>query len=233
MKEQAEIPDLSNLFARLEEIEGEFIVKDVTDLTRLRRNVCKASQAYKKSRTDFGMALYAYRAVYKSKRGWMKAAQEIATHLECDERTIRNIVADYERILTVPASVIQAMRIEGLDPAAKKNLFLIDKVLAMIPSAQSLEPDEAALTVKKAIAAMKRPPRGTEATPGELEIFAEKIAGVFEKRYQYVGPETKNAEVRYVFELVNARLRCDVRELQQHNRPTLVPKPKTKNKVSA
>lgn len=236
MEEQSKSTDLSKLSAGLQKIEVKFIKEDVADLQLLRHNVCKTSLVYKQSRIDFGLALHAYREVFKPERGWIKAAQEIATHVGCGERTIRNIVDDYERILRVPTPIIQAIRNEGLDPTAKKNMPLINKVLTMIPSAEGLEPEEAAETVKAAIAGiaeMKRLSRGREEPTGELETFAKRIVGMFEERYRYVGVEKKNEELQIVFELVNASLRCDVRHLKQHGRPNLVRMPKTQSKVSA
>ena len=74
------------------------------------------------TRFNLGKALFAYRAHFRADRGWLTAANAVAGALGCDERTIRNIVADYERLsAALPTVVIEAAHSRGIDLAQRRH----------------------------------------------------------------------------------------------------------------
>jgi hypothetical protein len=60
-----------------------------------------------------------------------------------------------------------------------------------------------------------------------IEDFADRTAISLERLLTGSSPEVREAEVQYVLEYLNARLRTSIREIRQYGRPTLVPKPAT------
>ena len=84
----------------------------------------------------------------------MVAATAIADAMGCEERTIRRIIDDFERVSEVPDVVIKALQQAGFDPAARKNAGMIAKILGMPDKPADLDLDiavtEAALATKVA-----------------------------------------------------------------------------------
>jgi hypothetical protein len=84
----------------------------------------------------------------------MVAATAIADAMGCEERTIRRIIDDFERVSEVPDVVIKALQQAGFDPAARKNAGMIAKILGMPDKPVDLDLDiavtEAALATKAA-----------------------------------------------------------------------------------
>ena len=72
--------------------------------------------------------MHTYKDYFAEERGWMMAAKEIGASLECGERTIRNIVADYERVANLPDTVIAAAEVVGLDLAKRKHAPLVEVI---------------------------------------------------------------------------------------------------------
>jgi hypothetical protein len=84
----------------------------------------------------------------------MVAATAIADAMGCEERTIRRIIDDFERVSEVPDVVIKALQQAGFDPAARKNAGMIAKILGLPDKPADLDLDisvtEAALATKVA-----------------------------------------------------------------------------------
>lgn len=113
-----------------------------------------ALEGFRSSRYRLGQKLSAYKAFFKASQGWMVAATAIADAMGCEERTIRRIIDDFERVSEVPDVVIKALQQAGFDPAARKNAGMIAKLLGMPDKPADLDLDisvtEAALATKVA-----------------------------------------------------------------------------------
>lgn len=121
------VENFSTLAARLLTADAG-LVKNNKGLLEVRQAVVKAAQQYHTSRYSLGKALHAYKDFFMEERGWMIAAKEIGAVLQCGERTIRNIVADYERVATLPEAVIVVAEAKGLDLAERKHAPLIEAI---------------------------------------------------------------------------------------------------------
>ena len=186
------------------------------------------------SRFNLGKALSSYRDFFKAERGWMEAADIIACGMHCCEKTVRNVISDYEQLsAALPANVIEAAELRGIDLARKKFLSVKsaegtikpDDVVSDDQAGQIVDGIIASKTVDK-VAKSPRP------VPS-IEDFADRTAISIEKLLNGASPEAREAEVLYVLEYVNARLRTSIRELRQYGRPTLVPKPATRKEEIA
>jgi hypothetical protein len=89
-------------------------------IAEARLAVVRAIEQFRLTRFNLGKALCAYRALFMASRGWMAAADSIAVAMGCDERTVRNIIADYERAASLPDAVIQAAHTKGIDLSQRK-----------------------------------------------------------------------------------------------------------------
>ena len=111
-----------------------------------REEVLLALASCRHSRSQLGKALHEYKEFFISEGGWMLAVQAIGEVLARDERTVRNMVADYERVAKLPGSVIAAAEERGLDLAERKNAPVIhaiedelgDKATPTLPEAKRL-----------------------------------------------------------------------------------------------
>ncbi|MGB8477890.1 MAG: hypothetical protein WCE63_03485 [Acidobacteriaceae bacterium] len=119
------LENFSTLGARLREIEVEHVEVDDGGALDARRAVVETLEKYHTSRYRFGEALATYRAHFMEERGWMEVAQAIGAAMGRDERTVRNILADYQRAATLPETVIAAAEAEGIDLAERKHARLL------------------------------------------------------------------------------------------------------------
>jgi hypothetical protein len=175
-------PNDASLYALLREVEVEHVNDDgVADLSVSRQALVAAATQYKMSRYRLGQALAGYKAVIPYS-GWMPAVQAVADSIGVGERTVRNVLADFESVsAALVPEAIEAMEAEGLDPAAKKHAKVIE-FLAVSSSAGDSE-ESPAVRVKKAVArAKKKPvkasvfPDGTEPSKAEREIYKVRLA---------------------------------------------------------
>ena len=114
------LESFSNLDAQLREIEAEFIGWVDFAVQEARDAMVAALGLYRTSRFHLGEALAEYKRQFTADRGWMAAAVSIAEAMGCDERTVRNIIADYERTASLPEAVIQAAQARGIDLAQRR-----------------------------------------------------------------------------------------------------------------
>ena len=212
---------LSNLTRELQSIELEHANSGGTTLAQARSAVVNRLSGYRNSRFQLGRVLRDYKIYFKAEHGWVVAAQAIAEAINRDPRTVFRIVEDFERASKLPPIVLAAMEAQKIDPAAPKNAEMVEK-LAQMP--QPVTHKKAELVVarvraehsirKKAIRAANKPKKE------RLEHFAERVLRHFEERFG------RDAELRFVLELIVNTLRVDIRELRQYGRPTLMPRPK-------
>jgi hypothetical protein len=122
-KTQAKMERFSSLTDTLRKIEARHIDagplgKEAIAQSRLA--VVQAINEFSLTRFNLGKALAAYRVHFKANRGWMAAAASIAATIGCDERTVRNIITDYERVASLPETVIHAAQTKGFDLSQRK-----------------------------------------------------------------------------------------------------------------
>ena len=211
--ERMKMDKLSNLPARLRQIEGEHQANG----RATRAALMTALKDFQQSRYRLGAALAGYKAAFRVQRGWVAAAEVIADTIGRDVKTVFRIVSDYEHAAGLPKVVIAAMEKSGIDPAARKNAVLVSNLRAMpkpVGWAEAIAAVNAAMKTTK-----------DEKTRATLDDFAARIVKQFEDRYRATPQTERDAEVQFVFELVNASMRSSVRQLKQYSRPTLVPKP--------
>ena len=115
------------------------------------------------------------------------------------------------------------MREQQIEPAAAKNSDLVEILLKM-PEPKTSE--KASAVVLEALKKQVLQKAKKASVKADLETFSERIVKQFEDRYRSATPQQRDAEVRYILELLVNRLRAPIRELRQFGRPTLVPKPK-------
>jgi len=128
------LENFSNLSARLREIEAEHVEIDDGGAQDARTAVVGALEQYHCSRYRLGEALAVYKAYFITVRGWIEAAEAIGVTLGRDERTIRNIIADYKRVAGLPDSVIVAAEAVGMDLAERKHTPLVDSIESELAS---------------------------------------------------------------------------------------------------
>ncbi len=221
--------NLSDLSAKLKQVEETYIKIVSAELAQARNSVVGSLPGFKMNRMNFGRILRAYKVHHKAERGWTAALKVIADALQCDERTVYRIIEDYERASQLPEIILAVMAEQKIDPAAAKNAPVIEKLLEMPKPTTRVEAADAVAAVVKDHHARKGL-RRTRQTASKfvtisLEAFAERIVRQFEERYRSIVPEERDAEVRYVLEKVANTLGVNVTELRQSNRPARVPKP--------
>lgn len=163
-----EIGNLSNLSVQLQKVEVGFVKVGDTSLGDARLGLVNALESYRNSRYRLGQTLSAYRKFFLLGRGWIAAANIIASTIGCDERTIRRIVDDFDRVAGIPDIVIKALEQAGIDPSARKHAGIIAKVLRMSVNVNGSIPEN---TMLNAIQESKKVNRSghyevEHATPG-------------------------------------------------------------------
>ncbi len=215
---------MSVLAGELERIENSFGDAQGEDLTRTRGALLGAIEKYTGSRFALGHMLLQYKQYFRAERGWVVAARAIGAAIGRNERTVYRIIGDYEIASQLPPVTINALQEMNIDPAAAKNLKVVKKLLEM-PKPKSAKDAEDAVNVAIQENLARKKLSAKTPVGSELEDFAQKIVKQFESRYGSSAPHERDAEVRYVLELVVNTLRADIRDLKIYGRPTLVPKP--------
>ena len=181
------------------------------------------------SRREQGLVLKAYQDLYKPLRLWKKFLAAVGIV----QRTAYRLIDDAEAVSDLPATVLAAAESLGVDLAERKHRSAVAAIKEQLTDVEPNE-DSAAQIVSKVIpfrtpfdASVPASNEDLEAVkPGKsLEDFTEKTVRAFEARYKDYSEEVRDAEVQYVFEVINATLRSSVCQLQQYGRPELVRKP--------
>jgi hypothetical protein len=231
----ASLPDLDDALRRIESVHIETSREGREDVRKARAAVILAIERAFLSRFNLGRALSAYKDYFKAERGWMEAATIIACGLHKCERTVRNAITDYEKLsAALPAEVIDAAELRGIDLARRKFLPAVKSVEGTIKPNDVVSEEQASQILDHIIACKTADKTAKSPKPvSSIEDFADRTAISFEKLLRGASPEVREAEVRYVLEYVNDRLRTSIRELQQYGRPTLVPRPSTRKQEAA
>jgi hypothetical protein len=222
---------MSNLKSQLEKLEPECLAFNNRELRHARECLLEALQTYNHSRYHLGRTLRAYQSHFKARHQWVAVAKVVAAAMGRSDRTVFRILEDYERAAQLPPIMLEAMLDQKIDPAAGKNVAVVENLLQMP------EPDTAeeaasvvAEAVRKQVAQRRKKASPCQAKPG-VEAFAKHVVKQFQDRYRSVDRSERHAEVQYVLELVVNTLRIEVRELRHFARPALVPKP-VRNKAA-
>jgi hypothetical protein len=139
------------------------------DLMDLRSQLVCAVGVYRTSRFNLGEALYRYREAIPH-GAWGDVVQAIATASNLTDRTIREILSDYERIKGTPAPLVKALQSAGIDPAAKRQAKVVD--IAAKDHQAGSPPDQA---VASAVAATRQRPVQASVLPAQELTKEEKL----------------------------------------------------------
>ena len=223
------LTDLDDALGRIEAQHIETPREDRDGVRKARVAVILAIKQAFLSRFTLGKALAAYRDFFKAERGWMEAANIIACGMHRCEKTVRNAITDYEQLAAaLPANVIEAAELRGIDLARKKFLPAVKSFERSIKPDDVVSADQAGQILDSIVAckAADKVAKSPRPMP-TIEDFADRTAISLERLLTGSSPEVREAEVQYVLEYLNARLRTSIREIRQYGRPTLVPKPAT------
>ena len=149
VNQSQEVEKFSSPFDQLKRAEKGQVKLRGRALHDAREEVLLALDSCRHSRSQLGKALHTYKEFFISEGGWMLAAQAIGEVLARDERTVRNIVADYERVAKLPETVIAAAEAKGLDLSERKHMRLIEAIKGEIDGNDTPTPPEARRAVGK------------------------------------------------------------------------------------
>lgn len=111
------------LILALKTIEQQYVSAGDTSPRSLamdRSAVVEATEGFRVSPDRLGEALEKYRTHFKEEGAWMEIAEAIGRAMRKNERTVRNIVADYQRIKPLPEKIIEASQSLGIELSQKK-----------------------------------------------------------------------------------------------------------------
>jgi hypothetical protein len=109
------------------------------------------------SRDRLGEALEKYKTHFESEGGaWMEAATAIGKALHRNERTVRNIVSDYQRVKPLPEKIIAASHNLGIELVRKKYAPAVAIIQTAVASAGPLSVLKAKEIVVDAIARISK-----------------------------------------------------------------------------
>jgi len=182
-----------NLTALLREVETEHLDGDVDDLLDLRSQLVAAVGVYQISRYRLGQALYGYRMALPH-GAWTPVVKAIAIASHLTDRTIREILSDYERVRDTPVPVVQALQQAGIDPAAKRQKKIVEMA---IDSHKAGNPP--AQAVQAAVALSRRPVAPVGISSGDVPLTQDErwILSLRENMRKTLGkiPQDRRVEV--------------------------------------
>jgi len=110
-----------------------------------------------RDRYELGKQLVAYRPFFKADRKWTAVCKAIATALQINERTVRRVIEDYNRVSIVSGLERTAAKKLNISLEAKKHKDLVDHLVQMQESeGPPQNEEEAEARVKRARDAVKR-----------------------------------------------------------------------------
>lgn len=138
--------------------------KTDNDPFEARDAVLAAVKNCNKSHYDLGKALSEFRITIKH-GAWGLVSAAVAKSMFIDPRTIDRYIANYNKVnKTVPKQVIAACAQAAIDPAAEKNVKLMNTVMAMVAEGVDLD-----LAVRQAAEDSKPAKRGPALVVAEPE----------------------------------------------------------------
>lgn len=221
----AKLANLRNQLKTIEEVAS--LECENQELRQARENLVNKIQCFNYNRFELGRAISRYKVLFKAEGAWIKAASLIAESLVVSERTVHRLIQEYEFASELPAITLDVMQEQRIDPAAAKNMPVVETLLQMPEPTTRNEAVEQVHKVAAKHVAKKRAARKAAAKPSaaSLEAFTKHIVKQFERRFSSMAPEQRDNEIKYVFETVVNTIRANVHELGQYSRPTLVPMP--------
>jgi len=164
-------PALLEELRNLEEQEVHRHLLKEDNIGEIRSDLILAIENTQWSRYALGKALDKYRAFFKSDRGWIEAASVIARALCCNDRTVRNIISDYEGLKALPEDVIDVAHRRGIDLAKKRYAPVVK---ALETSLASNSPLDAAAAEKIIKDSMRQHKHTTDVEGPFLPLTAEE-----------------------------------------------------------
>jgi hypothetical protein len=220
----ASLRDLDDALRRIESEHVEISREDRDCVRKARAAVILAIEQTFLSRFNLGKALFAYKTFFKAKRGWMDAANIIAGGLHKCEKTVRNLITDYEELsAALPAEVIDAAELRGVDLARKKFKPAVRSVEGKVTPIDVVSEEQASQILDDILAFKTADKTGKSSKHMPwIKDFADLIVTALEELLLDDSPEEREAEVRFVLEYLNNRLCTSILELRQCGRPSLV-----------
>jgi hypothetical protein len=187
----------ADLSGRLREIEAEY---EAEGTKAIRDGLLQAVFEYRRSHYRLGRALFEYKAktVFKKGLGWTRVVQLIATSLGCDGRSVFRWMEEYARVAELPEATITALENASVDPAARKNADLVDRVAKLTSPDPAEDEAEAAVAQAKVEMQASRPRRLGPAPKAKTRI--DQSFAYLEKLYADVDPATREAELKTLLE---------------------------------
>jgi hypothetical protein len=186
---------------------------------------------WRRSRSEQGKILKAYRDLYKPKGLFGKFLEAI----RLPSKTAYRLIGDAHSVVDLPEFVIRVAESNGIDLARHKFRSTVEALRTQL---DGVDPDsENARQIVSNLIEMTKRQHG-KPVPGQgsrkdIEAFAERMARAFEAHFKDGSPDVRESGLRYVFEFVAATLRSPIRELTQYGRPALVPKPPKREDLAA
>ena len=202
-----------SLRAKLPQIEQQHIGEMSAPLTNARNALLEVLPRYLNSRFNFRRVLYGYRAHFKADHGWMAAAEAIGEAIGRDTRTVRRMVAEYERTSGLHPAFAEALEDEHVDPAAPKNAGIVEQVLQMTPPACG---EEAARTVAAVVREHRQRRKARKAKTSGKEV--PKANGQHDQQHDDMrsvigqNPDASNGDVKQELEAFAAGLAGQIRQ---------------------
>jgi hypothetical protein len=191
----------ADLAGQLREVEAEF---EAAGSTEVRSALLQAVCEYRRSHYRLGRALQEYRTktVFKQDQGWTRVAQLVSKSLGVDVRTIFRWIAEYAQVAELPVATITALENASVDPAARKNADLVDRVAELTSPDSTEDEAEAAVAQAKMEMAANRPRRLGGSPKPKTRI--DQACHYLENLYAHVDPANREAELKEVVERVFA-----------------------------
>jgi hypothetical protein len=191
----------------------------MTDMRDLRNGLVTATETFTSSRCALGAAMYRYHEVIEHGK-WEEVLRILSWATGAFERTLREILKDYTRVMDKPESVKKDMQRRGLDPAAKRNATIIEMASAKVEKgADPVKAVQAALDnrradkteARKVVSTKRRLPSANQ-YPGDqyfevaIERFCNHMLNTLEKVPKNVRVEAwKRASARALCALTDQR----------------------------
>jgi len=130
---------LSKHLHELETLHVDTKLRKDPQFARARAELLDTVESAQWSRYRLGKALEAYRAFFKADRGWMEASSLIAKMLCSTDRTVRNIVADYETVKALPENVLEVAQSHGIDLSKRRFQPVVQALEASLATSKKLD----------------------------------------------------------------------------------------------
>jgi DNA repair photolyase len=214
----------ADLAGQLRAVEAEF---EAAGSTEVRSGLLQAVYEYRRSHYRLGRALYAYKTkiTFRQDQGWTRVAQLVAASLGVDVRTVFRRIAEYAQVAELPVATITALENASVDPAARKNADLVDRVAELTSPDSTEDEAKAAVAQAKVETAANRPRRQAKQKrppKNRIDAAVEFLSSLF----RGVDAETWQQELQSVMKRLEDRFTSKPAEP-----PAIIQKPDTAGRL--